>query len=305
LEVQPDDVFIGSPPLAFTFGFGGLVLFPMRFGAACVLLEDAAPARLLAAIEHFRPSVCFTAPTAYQRILQEAAPGALSSLTRCVSAGEHLTQTVSDAWQKATGIRIIDGIGSTEMLHIFISAAGDRIRPGATGLAVPGYEARVVDDNMQELTAGEVGQLAVRGPTGCRYLADARQHDYVRGGWNITGDAYWRDEDGYFWFFSRADDLIVSAGYNISPAEVEQALVQHGAVADVAVVRVPDSRRGQLVKAFVVLTPENSDEPEALVKKLQDFVKQQIAPYKYPRAIEFVAALPRTESGKIKRTELR
>src|SRR5699024_4549216 len=256
MNVQRDDIFIGSPPIAFTFGLGGEVLFPMRFGATSVLLEAAPPPALLENIERFNVTTCFTAPTAYKRMLDEMQPGSLGSLHTCVSAGEHLPQPVFEAWEAATGIRIIDGIGATEMLHICISAAGDDIRPGSTGRAVPGYEARVVDENMKPLPPGEVGRLAVRGPTGCRYLADDRQQAYVRDGWNLTGDAYWQDEDGYFWFHSRTDDMIISSGYNIAGVEVEQALLEHPAVAEVAVVGVPDEARGMVVKAAVVLKPD-------------------------------------------------
>lgn len=303
MQVQADDIFVGSPPIAFTFGLGGEVLFPMRFGAASVLLEAAPPSVLLEAIERFGVTTCFTAPTAYKRMLSDMRPGSLDSLHTCVSAGEHLPKPVSDAWYDATGIRIIDGIGSTEMLHIFISAAGDDIRPGSTGRAIPGYEARIVDDGMNPLPPGEIGRLAVRGPTGCRYLADERQDVYVRDGWNLTGDAYWQDEDGYFWFHSRTDDMIVSSGYNISGPEVEEALLDHPAVAETAVVGVPDEARGMLVKAAVVLNAgvEPSGETAAM---LQDHVKQTIAPYKYPRVVEFMEALPRTETGKVQRFRL-
>jgi len=303
MQVQPDDIFVGSPPIAFTFGLGGEVLFPMRFGAASVLLEAAPPAVLLENIERFGVTTCFTAPTAYKRMLDDRQPGSLNSLHTCVSAGEHLPKPVSDAWYEATGIRIIDGIGSTEMLHIFISAAGDDIRPGSTGRAIPGYEAQIVDDDMKPLPPGEIGRLAVRGPTGCRYLADERQKVYVRDGWNLTGDAYWQDEDGYFWFHSRTDDMIISSGYNISGPEVEEALLDHPAVAETAVVGIPDEARGMLVKAAVVLNP-GVEPSDATVAMLQDHVKQTIAPYKYPRVVEFMQALPRTETGKVQRFRL-
>lgn len=304
MDVKPDDIFIGSPPIAFTFGLGGEILFPMRFGAASVLLESAPPQVLLENIERFGVTTCFTAPTAYKRMLDEMQPGSLDSLRCCVSAGEHLPKPVFEAWQDATGIRIIDGIGSTEMLHIFISAAGDDIRPGSTGRAVPGYEARIVDDDMRPLPPGEIGRLAVRGPTGCRYLADERQHKYVRDGWNLTGDAYWHDEDGYFWFHARTDDMIISSGYNISGTEVEQALLEHPAVIETAVVGVADEDRGMLVKAAVVLKPD-VDASDQTAKMLQDHVKQTIAPYKYPRIVTFMDALPRTETGKVQRFRLR
>jgi 2-aminobenzoate-CoA ligase len=304
--LKPDahDVFIGSPPIGFTFGLGGVVTFPMRFGASAVLLEAAPPDILLPAIEVFRASVCFTSPTAYRMMLDKVGAFDLSSLTKCVSAGEPLPLPTFEAWQRQTGVRIIDGIGATEMLHIFISAAGDAIRPGSTGRPLPGYRAAVVDEAMRPLPPGEIGRLAVRGPTGCRYLADERQGEYVRAGWNITGDAYKVDEDGYFWFQARTDDMIISAGYNIAGPEVEDALLEHDAVAECAVVGAPDPVRGQIVKAFVV-PRQGTRGSEALGKDLQDFVKQRIAAYKYPRAIEFLDALPRTETGKVQRFRLR
>lgn len=305
LRPDADDVFVGSPPLAFTFGLGGLVLFPMRFGAAGVLLEQAGPPHLIHAIEGFRATVCFTAPTAYRAMCGMLATHDVSSLTRCVSAGETLPKPTFDAWEQATGIRIIDGIGSTEMLHIFISAAGDDIRPGATGRPVPGYEAKVVDDSGAEVPDGEIGRLAVRGPTGCRYLADLeRQRAYVEQGWNITGDSYRRDTDGYYWYQARTDDMIISSGYNISGPEVESVLLLHPCVQECGVVGVPDVERGQLVKAFVVLKTGTTGSAE-LMKTLQDFVKAEIAPYKYPRAVAFVDALPRTDTGKLQRFRLR
>jgi 2-aminobenzoate-CoA ligase len=304
LKPAADDVFIGSPPIGFTFGLGGVVTFPMRVGASAVLLEAAPPDVLLQAIQEFRPSVCFTSPTAYRMMLGKAGELDLSSLTKCVSAGEPLPLATFEAWQKKTGLRIIDGIGATEMLHIFISASGHAIRPGATGRALPGYRAMVVDEAMRPLPPGEVGKLAVRGPTGCRYLADERQAEYVRDGWNLTGDAYKVDEDGYFWFQARTDDMIISAGYNIAGPEVEEALLEHDAVAECAVVGAPDPVRGQIVKAFVV-PRQGVERSGALGKELQEFVKQRIAAYKYPRAIEFLDALPRTETGKIQRFRLR
>jgi 2-aminobenzoate-CoA ligase len=304
LEPAAADVFIGSPPIGFTFGLGGVVTFPMRFGAAAVLLEAAPPQVLLEAIEEFRASVCFTSPTAY-RMMEGKADGAdLSSLRKCVSAGEPLPLPTFEAWQRRTGLSIIDGIGATEMLHIFISAAGAAIRPGSTGRPIPGYQAMVVDEAMRPLPPGEVGRLAVRGPTGCRYLADERQREYVRDGWNLTGDAYKVDEDGYFWFQARTDDMIISAGYNIAGPEIEEALLDHAAVAECAVVGAPDPVRGQIVKAFVV-PHAGTHGSEALAKELQEFVKQRIAAYKYPRAVEFLDALPRTETGKVQRFRLR
>jgi 2-aminobenzoate-CoA ligase len=304
LKPAADDVFIGSPPIGFTFGLGGVVTFPMRVGASAVLLEAAPPDVLLQAIQEFRPSVCFTSPTAYRMMLGKAGELDLSSLTKCVSAGEPLPLATFEAWQKKTGLRIIDGIGATEMLHIFISASGHAIRPGATGRALPGYRAMVVDEAMRPLPPGEVGKLAVRGPTGCRYLADERQAEYVRDGWNLTGDAYKVDEDGYFWFQARTDDMIISAGYNIAGPEVEEALLEHDAVAECAVVGAPDPARGHIVKAFVV-PRQGVERSGALRKELQEFVKARIAPYKYPRAVEFLDALPRTETGKVQRFRLR
>jgi 2-aminobenzoate-CoA ligase len=304
LKPTADDVFVGSPPVGFTFGLGGVVTFPMRIGASAVLLEAAPPDVLLQAIEEFRASVCFTSPTAYRMMLDKAVGFDLSSLKKCVSAGEPLPLPTFEAWQQRTGLYIIDGIGATEMLHIFISAAEDGIRPGATGRPIPGYRAMVVDDDMRPLPPGEIGRLAVRGPTGCRYLADERQSEYVRGGWNITGDAYTVDEDGYYWFQARTDDMIISAGYNIAGPEVEEALLEHDAVAECAVVGATDPVRGQIVKAFVVPRP-GIDRSDVLGKELQEFVKRRIAAYKYPRAIEFLDALPRTETGKVQRFRLR
>jgi 2-aminobenzoate-CoA ligase len=298
-----DDLFVSSPPLAFTYGLGGMVVFPMRAGAASLLLERATPELLAAAVERHRATVCFTAPTAYRAMLRLPLAG-LASLRRCVSAGEPLPGAVWEAWREATGLRIIDGIGSTEMLHIFISAADDDIRPGATGRAVPGYEARVVDADGAPVPDGCVGRLAVRGPTGCRYLDDDRQRVYVQDGWNITGDAYIRDADGYFWFQARADDMIISSGYNIAGPEVEEALLRHPDVLEAAVVGVPDADRGSIVKAHVVLR-EGVPRTAATASELQAFVKRLIAPYKHPRAVEFVDALPRTATGKLQRFRLR
>jgi 2-aminobenzoate-CoA ligase len=305
LRPTADDVFCGSPPLAFTFALGGLVLFPMRFGASTLLLEQGTPPNLIKAIAQFRPTICFTAPTAYRAMCAMIPEHDISSLRKCVSAGETLPVSVFNAWYQATGVKIIDGIGATEMLHIFISASDDDIRPGATGKVVPGYEAMVVDDAGNELPVGEVGRLAVRGPTGCRYLDDVeRQRQYVQHGWNLTGDSYKMDEDGYFWYQARTDDMIVSSGYNISAPEIENVLLEHPAVAECGVVGAPDEARGQIVKGVIVLRANYTASAE-LVKELQDFVKQQIAPYKYPRAIEFVDALPRTTTGKLQRFRLR
>jgi 2-aminobenzoate-CoA ligase len=304
LKPHSDDRFIGSPPIGFTFGLGGLVTFPMRAGATSVLLEAAPPDVLIEAIQEFKPTICFTVPAAYRRMLDAAESFDITSLQKCVSAGETLPLPTFEAWEARTGIKIIDGLGSTEMLHIFIAAPIERIRPGATGLPIPGYEAAVLDDDLCPLPAGEVGHLAVRGPTGCRYLADERQKEYVRGGWNITGDAYQMDEDGYFWYQARTDDMIIASGYNIAGPEVEEALLAHDAVAECAVVGAPDPGRGTVVKAFVVLRA-GAERTDAMAKELQGFVKQSIAAYKYPRVVEFVDALPRTETGKIQRFKLR
>ena len=304
LRPEASDRFIGSPPLAFTFGLGGIVLFPMRVGASTVLLEKAGPDDLLPAIAQHKATICFTAPTAYRAMLSKLQGYDISSLRKCVSAGEPLPKGTFEAWKDATGIRLMDGIGATEMLHIFIAATEDEIRPGATGKPVPGYEAKVVDDEGRDLPPGSVGRLAVRGPTGCRYLADERQGKYVQGGWNVTGDTYLMDEDGYFWYQARSDDMIISAGYNIAGPEVEAALLTHPAVAECGVVGAPDDGRGTVVKAYVVLRPGHAPGPE-LTKALQDHVKAEIAPYKYPRLIEFVDALPRTQTGKLQRFELR
>jgi 2-aminobenzoate-CoA ligase len=305
LQPEPDDIFIGSPPLAFTYALGGLVLFPMRFGASTALLGQATPPLMLEGIQNHRATVTVTSPTGYRAMLRQAGEFDLTSLRRCISAGETLPAAVFDEWAAATGIRLMDGIGSTEMLHMFIGCTDDEARPGSTGRIVPGYLAMVVDDAGHEVPRGTIGRLAVTGPTGCRYLDDPEnQQRYVQRGWNLTGDAYIQDGDGYFWYQSRTDDMIVSSGYNIAGAEVENTLLTEPSVAECAVVGVPDEARGQIVKAFVVpaagVTPS-----DALVKTLQDYVKSQIAPYKYPRAIEFVAELPRTLTGKVQRFKLR
>ena len=304
LRTQPGDVYAGSPPLGFTFGLGALLVFPLRFRAATVPIESPAPATVLAALERHRVTCLFTAPFAYRALAAELAGRDLTSLKNCVSAGEFLPKSVSDAWYEKTGIRIIDGIGATEMIHIFISASGDAIRPGSTGKPLPGYRACVLDDQGKPMPPGSTGRLAVTGPTGCRYLDDERQRDYVQNGWNVTGDLYRVDEDGYFWFVSRADDMIVSAGYNIAGPEVEWALLAHPAVRECAVIGAADAERGTVVKACVVLTLGRAGDI-ALVKELQDFVKQRIAPYKYPRVIEFLEALPKTATGKLQRKALR
>ncbi|MGY6646816.1 MAG: benzoate-CoA ligase family protein [Salinarimonas sp.] len=304
LCARPDDRFIGSPPLAFTFGLGGIVLFPLHIGASAVLLEKAGPNELAPAIAEYRASICFTAPTAYRAMLDKRAEHDLSSLRKCVSAGEPLPKATFEAWKDATGISLMDGIGATEMLHIFIAAREDEIRPGATGKPVPGYEAKVIGPDGEDLPPGTVGRLAVRGPTGCRYLDDPRQAQYVIDGWNVTGDSYLIDEDGYFWYQARNDDMIVSSGYNIAGPEVEAALLTHEAVAETGVVGAPDPERGMVVKAYIVLREGWEPGPE-LAKALQEHVKAEIAPYKYPRQIAFVEALPKTQTGKLQRYALR
>jgi 2-aminobenzoate-CoA ligase len=303
IQPTPDDIFTGSPPLAFTFGLGQLLIFPLRAGASTLLLEQGAPPKLAEAISEHGATICGTAPTAYRALLQLDDLD-LSSLRRGVSAGETLPASTWEAFHERTGLKLIDGIGSTEMLHIFIAAADDDIRPGSTGKPVPGYEARIVDDEGYPVPAGTLGRLAVRGPTGCRYLADPRQTNYVQDGWNLTGDAFIRDDDGYFWYQSRADDLIISSGYNIAGPEVEDALLSHTDVGEAAVIGVPDEQRGELVKAYVVLR-EGVAPSDEIAKTLQNHVKQAIAPYKYPRAIEFRAELPRTQTGKLQRFRLR
>ena len=305
LKVTPGDVFVGSPPLAFTFGLGGLAVFPLRFGAAAALLETASPANMIEIIERYRATVCFTAPTAYRVMLGAMEEGAdLSSLRAAVSAGETLPAPIYEQWMARTGKPMLDGIGATEMLHIFVTNRFEDARPACTGRPVTGYEARIVGDDMQDLPDGEVGRLAVRGPTGCRYLNDARQSAYVRQGWNITGDSFWRDADGFFHFAARNDDMIVSSGYNIAGPEVEAALLAHDAVAECAVVGAPDPDRGQIVEAHVVLAAGFAASPE-MGKALQDHVKAAIAPYKYPRSVRFHEALPKTPTGKIQRFILR
>ncbi|WP_070247630.1 AMP-binding protein [Duganella phyllosphaerae] len=304
LKVQADDVFIGTPPLAFTFGLGGLLLFPMRFGAATVLMEKLSPDLLLKAITDYRVTICVTAPTFYRQMAPLAVNHDLGSLRKSVSAGEALSLETRQRSQEATGLAMIDGIGATEMLHIFISAADDQIRPGATGKPIPGYTACVLDAAGRQVGPGVPGRLAVKGPTGCRYLADPRQREYVVNGWNVTGDTYEMDHDGYFWYRARTDDMIISAGYNIAGPEVEEGLMQHPDVAECAVVACPDEERGQVVMAYVVLKQGIAPSAE-MAKTLQDFIKQNIAPYKYPRKIEFRTRLPRTETGKLQRFKLR
>jgi 2-aminobenzoate-CoA ligase len=305
IRVTPDDVFVGSPPLAFTFGLGGLAIFPLRFGATATLLENASPANMIQIIETYKATISFTAPTAYRAMMAAMDKGAdLSSLRLAVSAGETLPAPVFEEWTRRTGKPILDGIGSTEMLHIFITnRIGDAVA-GATGSPVAGYEAKIVDANMDEVPAGAVGRLAVRGPTGCRYLSDKRQKNYVIDGWNLTGDTFVRDEDGRFHFAARNDDMIVSAGYNIAGPEVEAALLSHPDVLECAVVGAPDLDRGQVVAAFVVLKAGVAAD-SLRVKILQDHVKTAIAPYKYPRIVKFIDTLPKTQTGKVQRFKLR
>ncbi|MET0534279.1 MAG: AMP-binding protein [Steroidobacter sp.] len=304
LETSTDDIYVGSPPLGFTFGLGALLVFPLGKRAAAVLVEQPSGGNLLSAVQRFRATALFTSPTAYRGLLPLTKQFDLGSLQQCISAGEPLPKATSDAWFAATGLRLIDGIGATELIHIFISARGDDIRPGMTGKPLPGYQACILDADGLPLPPGKIGRLAVKGPTGCRYLDDSRQANYVYQGWNITGDLYSQDEDGYFRFEARADDMIISAGYNIAGPEVEAALLEHPAVRECAVVGVPDDDRGQIVKAFVVLN-ERYDGTPLLVQTLQQFVKQNIAPYKYPRAIEFKPSLPKTATGKLRRHALR
>ncbi len=303
LKPDASDRFIGSAPFAFTFGLG-IVLFPMRVGASYVVVEKAGPDDLPAAIERFRPTICFTAPTAYRAMIPKLTQFDMTSLRTCVSAGETLPRGTYEAWLAATGLRLVDGIGGTEVLHIYIASPEHEIRPGSTGRVIPGYEAKIVDEDGRDLPHGTVGRLALRGPIGCRYLADARQTKYVQNGWNLPGDSFVQDEDGYFWYQARSDDMIISAGYNIAGPEVEAALLTHPAVAECGVVGAPDPERGSVVKAYVVLADGRTGDP-ALAKALQDHVKAEIAPYKYPRAVVFVDALPKTASGKLQRVALR
>jgi 2-aminobenzoate-CoA ligase len=308
LQSKAGDIFCGTPPLAFTFGLGGMLAFPMRVQASTVLLEALTPEKLLLAIARHKATICFTAPTFYRQmaLLLQAHPEKfdLRSLQKCVSAGEALPDSTRNLWRQTTGLEMIDGIGATEMIHIFISSAGHDVKPGTVGKVVPGYEAKIVDEDMLELPRGSVGRLAVRGPTGCRYLADDRQSNYVQNGWNLTGDMFLQDADGYFVYQARSDDMIISAGYNIAGPEVETCLLQHPWVSECAVVGVSDDERGQIVKAFVVLKPEFG-ESQKTVEELQTFVKNSIAPYKYPRSIQFLSTLPRTETGKLQRFKLK
>ena len=305
LQVNDKDIFVGSPPLAFTFGLGGLAIFPLRFGATATLLEDASPPNMIKIIQKYKATVCFTAPTAYNVMLLAMEEGVdLSSLRAAVSAGETLPATTYKNWLKKTGKPMLDGIGATELLHIFISNRFDDHKEACTGKPIKGYEAKVVDQNMKELPVGEVGRLAVRGPTGCRYLSDNRQNHYVVDGWNITGDSFYKDSSGYFYFAARNDDMIISSGYNIAGPEVESALLSHEAVFECAVIGFPDKDRGSIVQAYIVLHDHYVGD-NSLKKILQDYVKSIIAPFKYPRSIIFIDTLPKTKTGKIQRFLLR
>ncbi len=305
LKVTPDDVFVGSPPLAFTFGLGGLAIFPLRFGATATLLENASPPNLIDIIQTYKATICFTAPTAYNAMLNAADEGAdISSLRIAVSAGETLPAPIFDRWIKKTGVPMIDGIGSTEMLHIFITNTPDDYQAGATGRPVLGYEAKIIDENFNEVADGEMGRLAIKGPTGCRYLSDERQQKYVHDGWNITGDTFFRDENGVFHFAARADDMIISSGYNIAGPEVESALLAHEYVSECAVIGIPDTERGHIVQAHIVLT-DGIPPSKITTKTLQNFVKETIAPFKYPRSIVFTDGLPKTQTGKLQRFRLK
>lgn len=304
LKPQASDVFIGTPPLAFTFGLGGLLCFPLWARASTILLEKLAPEPLMQAIAQHGATICFTSPTAYRQMSTLVDKYDIASLKKCVSAGEALPTDTRERWREASGIEIHDGIGGTELIHIYIASGPEDYRAGALGKPLPGYTAMVVDDDMNPVPAGQVGKLAIKGPTGCRYLADERQKNYVRDGWNLTGDAFHTDADGYYYYHARIDDIIVTSGYNVSSPEVESALLAHPAVAECGVIGVADPDRGQIIKAFIVLKPGHRG-GEAMVHTLQDFVKQTVAPYKYPRAISFVEALPRTETGKLQRFRLK
>jgi len=305
LQVTPDDVFVGSPPLAFTFGLGGLAIFPLRFGAAATLLENASPPNMIDIIQTYKATVCFTAPTAYRVMLAAMDKGAdLSSLRAAVSAGETLPAPVHERWMEKTGKPMLDGIGTTELLHIFISNRFGDSHAACTGKPVTGYEAKIVGEDMKDVPRGSIGRLAIRGPTGCRYLADERQKGYVQDGWNLTGDSFWQDENGYFHFAARNDDMIISSGYNIAGPEVEAALLAHPDVAECAVVGAADAERGQIVQAHVVLA-QGVTRSDETAKRLQDHVKAAIAPYKYPRSVVFIDSLPKTQTGKVQRFRLK
>ncbi|HJV27882.1 MAG TPA: AMP-binding protein [Aromatoleum sp.] len=304
LKPGQDDVFIGTPPLAFTFGLGCLLCFPLWARGSTVLMEKLAPEALIGATREYGATICVTSPTGYRQMAALVGQHAVPSLKKCVSAGEALPTDTRERWREATGIQIHDGIGGTEMIHIYIASGPEDYRPGAVGKLLPGYRGMIVDDDMNPLPPGEVGKLAIKGPTGCRYLADPRQKNYVRDGWNLPGDAFHMDEDGYFYYHARIDDIIVTSGYNVSSPEVEWALLAHPAVAECGVIGAPDPDRGQIIKAFVVLKPGHFG-TDAMTKTLQDFVKQTVAPYKYPRAIRYVETLPRTETGKLQRFRLK
>lgn len=304
LKPDANDRFIGTPPLAFTFGLGGLLCFPLHVRASTVLLPKLPPPALLAAIAAHQATICVTSPTAYRQMTPLVPQFALKSLHKCVSAGEALPVATREQWQQATGLGIYDGVGGTELIHIYLASSPDTYRKGALGQVLPGYRARLVNKDGQDVAVGEEGWLAIQGPTGCRYLADERQTKYVREGWNVTGDTYHRDADGYYYYHARVDDIIVTSGYNVASPEVESVLLEHPAVAECGVVGAPDPDRGQILKAFVVLKAGHVGD-ETMVKALQDFVKQQAAPYKYPRAVRFVPSLPRTETGKLQRFRLK
>lgn len=305
LKLEPDDIICGTPPMAFTFGLGGILCFPLRVGASTLLVEKLSPALLLQCIQQHKVTCIFTAPTFYRQMTQLVEQYDLSSLRKTISAGEALPDSTRQLWKEATGIEMIDGIGGTEIIHVYISASEEEVRRGAIGKVVPGYIAEVVDENFQPVPNGTVGLLRIKGPTGCRYLADERQKDYVKDGWNLTGDTFSMDDDGYFYYQSRRDDMIVSSGYNISAIEIEELLNAHPDVFECAVVGVPDDERGQIVKAFVVLKNQNEASKNAQIEALQNYVKSSVAPYKYPRRIEFLERLPRTDTGKLQRFKLR
>jgi 2-aminobenzoate-CoA ligase len=304
LSASADSIFTGTPPIAFTFGLGAVLVFPLYFRAATAICDASTPATLGETIQTFRATHVFTSPTAYKALAARFTQFDLTSMRVCVAAGEALSASISDLWYGKCGIRIIDGLGGTEMIHIFISASAGEIRPGSTGKAVPGYTVELFDEHLRPIHGPGTGRLGVRGPTGCRYLSDARQREFVKDGWNMTGDFYRRDADGYYWYVSRIDDMIVSGGYNIAGPEIESALSEHPAVQECAVVGWPDSERGQVVKAFVVAKSGVEAGPE-LVKALQEHVKGTLAPYKYPREIEFLDSLPKTTTGKLQRSALR
>ena len=305
LQPTAKDIFTGSPPLGFTFGLGGLVLFPMYFGASTFLLEKPSPDLLLQAIQDHKITICFTAPTAWRVLTTKLNEFDVSSLRKCISAGESLPVIVWEDWYNATGLKIIDGIGATELLHIFIASNEENMKPGATGLPITGYQAKIVDDNGNEVRIGEAGKLAIKGITGCKYLnREVKQIEYVQKGWNITGDIFKQDEDGYFWFVARGDDMIISSGYNIAAIEVESVLLTHESILECAVVGLPDTNRGMLVCANIVLK-DPTQASDALKLEIQNWFKETSAPYKYPRMINFLECLPKTQTGKIQRFKLK